>query len=310
MELNLLSSILRELILEHDRVSLPGMGSFIAEMAPSVFSDRAMVIHPPFRRILFRTSEVWNDGLLESRYAAERGIKEQEASAEIAEFVKKLKAELNVAKSYKLPDFGSMRATEQNDYFFVAEKGLFNYLEGFGLEPINIKVLNKKGTLETLTGKPEPFNYPKDSDIISDEAKPIKKEIPDVQESVEIKAENTERVVNAENVVSTENDIAVVIDESREESPAQLTTELADEDVKVEMPPVTPQENDKIEDDLKEVTAPNNSKFVRKFIIIISAVFFVIVIIALLFIFKDELRPFWEWLLYTQEERDILKSIK
>ena len=47
-------------------VSLPGMGGFIAELAPSVFSDRATVIHPPYRRILFRTSEVWNDGVLEA----------------------------------------------------------------------------------------------------------------------------------------------------------------------------------------------------------------------------------------------------
>ena len=165
MELNLLSSILRELILEHDRVSLPGMGSFIAEMAPSVFSDKAMVIHPPFRRILFRTAEVWNDGLLESRFAAERGINENEATAEISVFVKMMKIELNSTKHYKIPDFGSMRATEQNDYFFVAEKGLFNYLEGFGLEPLNLKVLNKKGAVETLTGKPVPFDIPKEPEL-------------------------------------------------------------------------------------------------------------------------------------------------
>ncbi len=301
MELNLISSILRELILEHDRVSLPGMGSFIAEMAPSVFSDRAMVIHPPYRRILFRTAEVWNDGLLENRYAIERGISINDASAEIAEFVKWLKTELNASKSYKIPDFGTMRATEQNDYFFVADKGLFNYPEGFGLEPINLKVLSKKGVVETLTGKSVPFSIPPDgaSTDVSDVQKPMAK----TEEKPEITVEANDEV-KPELISETTSELkpdsqeSTKMTESEKNKPQKPTVIIEALEVDTKLP-------DKVAND----KTGSSSKFVRRFIVILSIILLVITVIALLFIFKDDLRPFWEWLLYTKEEREILHEL-
>lgn len=335
-----MSSILRELILEHDRVSLPGMGSFIAEMAPSVFSDKAMVIHPPFRRILFRTSEVWNDGLLESRYAAERGISDSEATAEISVFVKMMKIELNSTKHYKIPDFGSMRATEQNDYFFVAEKGLFNYLEGFGLEPLNLKVLNKRGAVETLTGKSTPFDIPKETEQPVREADPanaankedLTHDAPQVEDKEtqiitpvvtpkenqkESKKSSSEEGKKTTTLADKEKPAAV--SEMEEEREKGVNIEKVVKGKKAEKVEIV--ENDvkdekvkkaeivqKSEKDVKNVKNEKSSKFVKRFVLILATIFMIIVIVALLFIFKDEMRPFWEWLLYTQEEREILRA--
>jgi hypothetical protein len=336
MELNLLSSILRELILEHDRVSLPGMGSFIAEMAPSVFSDKAMVIHPPFRRILFRTSEVWNDGLLESRYAAERGISDSEATAEISVFVKMMKIELNSTKHYKIPDFGSMRATEQNDYFFVAEKGLFNYLEGFGLEPLNLKVLNRRGAVETLTGKSTPFDIPKETEqpvreadtahaSINEESTQDAPQIEDKETQIitpvvtpkenqkESKKSSSEEGKKTTTLADKEKPAAV--SEMEEEREKGVNIEKVVRGKKAEKADIV--ENDakgakdekvkKAEMVQKSEKVKKSSKFVKRFVLILATIFMIIVIVALLFIFKDEMKPFWEWLLYTQEEREILR---
>lgn len=324
MELNLLSSILRELILEHDRVSLPGMGSFIAEMAPSVFSDKAMVIHPPFRRILFRTSEVWNDELLESRYAAERGISENEATAEISVFVKMMKIELNSTKHYKIPDFGSMRATEQNDYFFVAEKGLFNYLEGFGLEPQTLKVLNRRGTVETLTGKPVPFNIPKEPELPEEKGDVMiigeNQQVKDNKTFKEAKeTEKSGRVNATEEEVKKEEDDNKEIKEVLTKEGLKKTVNEKQKEVQVESQMVSSQASSVASEKPKVIseksvnikkpeTNEKNSKFVKRFVLILSTVFLIIVIVALLIIFKDEMRPFWEWLLYTQEEREILHA--
>lgn len=153
MDLNTLSRLLKELILTHDRVSLPGMGSFMAELAPSVFSDRALVIHPPFRRLLFRTSEAWNDELLENLYAQEMKIDLLDAKGRIQSFLNSFKNELNSKKILIIPDFGTMKATDQNDYFFVAEKELFIYPDAYGLKPINVKILAKPGQIEELNYK-------------------------------------------------------------------------------------------------------------------------------------------------------------
>ena len=40
MDIDLLSKMVKELILDNDRVVLPGLGSFVAEVVPSTFSDK------------------------------------------------------------------------------------------------------------------------------------------------------------------------------------------------------------------------------------------------------------------------------
>ena len=40
MDIDLLSKMVKELILDNDRVVLPGLGCFVAEMVPSTFSDK------------------------------------------------------------------------------------------------------------------------------------------------------------------------------------------------------------------------------------------------------------------------------
>lgn len=153
MNINILSELLRELVMEHDRVSLPGMGSFIAEHAPSVFSDKATVLHPPFRRILFRSKEVWNDGILAARYAEVMNIGEEAALEEIEIFTGKARFDIEANRSLELPGLGSIRLNERNGYSFVIDKDSFISKSGYGLEPVNIKILAKQGSIEQIRAR-------------------------------------------------------------------------------------------------------------------------------------------------------------
>ena len=54
MDIDLLSKMVRQLILEHDKVFLPGLGAFVAEIVPSTFSDKGYTVNPPYRRLSFR----------------------------------------------------------------------------------------------------------------------------------------------------------------------------------------------------------------------------------------------------------------
>lgn len=319
MDLELISKILKALILENDRVSLPGMGSFIAEMAPSVFSDRARVIHPPFRRILFRPSEIWNDQLLEKEYAANKGVSEEEARRDISELVKSLKSELNVAKSVRIPEFGTMRATEQNDYFFVADKDLFNYTETFGLKPVNVKLMPKRGQVEELTGKPVPNFFHKEShDPLIREIQHGRLLTPTVHEPV------------IEDVVLSQPDIEP---ESADPQPAQIEEVVQTKEVSHSEHSQTDETQPLVTDESQplvsehhpaskpakyaEIVSPKNDeskkrdsgKFVKRVIVTLAVIFTVIVAIVLLYVFKDELRPFWEWILYNKEERELLRNV-
>lgn len=292
MDLDLLSKILQELVLEHDRVSLPGMGSFIAEKAPSVFSDSARVIHPPFRRILFRPSEIWNDQLLENKYAQEKGCDIEVAKSEIATFIKSLREDLGENKSYRIPNFGTMRATEQNDYFFVADKELFNYVETFGLGPVNIKFLPRRGEVESLSGKPQSNFFKKDiREILSSSI------ILPEEESFSIEEEpfSQENELSSQEKASTEESNEEGSQEEASQEDASQEDAIQTEQVQEEKPVV-------------QEELSNQDRFIKKFVIIFSAILLIILIIVLLVVFKDDLRPFWEWILYNKEEREFLKT--
>ena len=58
MDINLFSKCVKELIVENDRVDVPYLGSFTAEMQPATYSDRQTTIHPPYRKMSFHKAEI------------------------------------------------------------------------------------------------------------------------------------------------------------------------------------------------------------------------------------------------------------
>ena len=59
MDIDLLAKMVKELIVAHDQVGLPGVGTFVAEMIPATFSDKGFTINPPYRRLSFYPSRDW-----------------------------------------------------------------------------------------------------------------------------------------------------------------------------------------------------------------------------------------------------------
>ena len=153
MDIQLISELIKELIIENDRVSLPGMGSFVVEPAPSVFSDKATILHPPFRRVLFRSKETWNDGLLEERYSQKSGLKPEKAKIELGLFIASVNTELDIKKRVDFPELGYMRINEWGTTSFVVDQDLFISKDSFGLEPIKLKILEKEGSVEQLKSR-------------------------------------------------------------------------------------------------------------------------------------------------------------
>ena len=57
----------------------------------------------------------------------------------IIDFVKELRSILHTKKTVVFPGLGRLRATRENNAFFVADEDLDIYPAGFGLEPISLK---------------------------------------------------------------------------------------------------------------------------------------------------------------------------
>lgn len=138
MDIDLLSKMVKELILDNDKVVLPGLGAFVAEMVPSTFSDKGYTINPPYRRLYFRSKPDEGD-LLAKFYASSNEVDFNVADKAIKDFISELKSILYVKKTIVFPGLGRMRATKENAVFFVADEDLDIYPEGLGLEPISLK---------------------------------------------------------------------------------------------------------------------------------------------------------------------------
>ena len=138
MDIDFLAKMVKELLLDNDKVALPGLGSFVAEMAPSVFSDRGYTINPPYRKLSFREN-VEQDDLLVKFFAVSAGITEDESRTVLTAFIAEMRDVLNRQKTIIFPELGRLRATKENNYFFVADEDMDIYPDGLGLEPVSLK---------------------------------------------------------------------------------------------------------------------------------------------------------------------------
>ena len=134
----MLSKMVKELILDSDEVVLPGLGAFRAEIVPASFSDKGYTINPPYRRMFFRSKPDQGDSLA-LFYASSNNVSVEVASRIIRDFVSDLRSVLYERKTVILPGLGRLRATKENNVFFVADENLDIYPEGFALEAISLK---------------------------------------------------------------------------------------------------------------------------------------------------------------------------
>lgn len=138
MDIELLAKMVGELILDHDEVALPGLGTFVAEMVPASFSNKGFTINPPYRKLSFRQREAGDRSLIEF-YSRANKVDEKAAERMIAQFVSELRMDLTSKKMVVFPRLGKLRATKENHFFFVPDEDLSIYPEGFGLVPVSLK---------------------------------------------------------------------------------------------------------------------------------------------------------------------------
>lgn len=140
MDIDLLSRIVKELITDHDKVGLPGLGTFVAEVVPASFSDKGYTINPPYRRLSFHPDNTEAD-LLVKFYSDSNHVPLEASRVYITEFLSELKQVLIQRKTVIFPGLGRLRATKENNFFFVPDEDLDIYPEGFGLQPVSMKYI-------------------------------------------------------------------------------------------------------------------------------------------------------------------------
>ena len=206
MNVDLLSQMVYDLILGNDRVTLPGVGTFVAEMVPATFTDRGYTINPPYRKLSFRSSGP-ADTLLVDLYAASANVSKEVAGRVLGEFLSEMKAVLFTKKTVVFPGLGRLRATRENNIFFVADESLDIFPEGFGLEPLSLKA--RRETVEDISRSVEQLGEILNGPAVEAVAEPVAEAVAEpvaeavaeaVAEPVEVEAVTEPEVAEPEPV--------------------------------------------------------------------------------------------------------------
>lgn len=280
MDQILLSSLLQKLVIDNEKVCLPGMGSFVAEEIPSVFLDGGKSITPPGRRILFKSSLMLNDGLLETEYAAAKELPLPQAREMLMEEIAGLRGELEEKEEAELPGFGVFRKREAGQYFFVTDRNFVAAPDSYGLETLTLKIKTEPAATEE--GNRDIENIPKKD------------------ESGTVDRPSGEPYAEGEDIPEQEDSG----DTSVETSPADsLSGEGKNPEPENSLPnqekvggPVSKQAE----------TAGKKRKKSRIWTTVLWIVGILVIAILLVYIFRDSLRPLLEKILYSREELDIL----
>ena len=302
MDIDLLAKMVKELILDNDRVVLPGLGAFVAEVVPSTFSDRGYTINPPYRKLYFRAKP--DEGReLADFYARSNNIAPEIADKIIGDFVSELKDVLFAKKTVVFPGLGRLRATKENAVFFVADEDLDIYPEGFALEPVSLKTHVE--TPEDITAVVADLKAVIEEEIVVEE--PLQEQPAVDEASVEETAVEEEVTATGETVEEAPEE-ETFTEESLGEEPAE---EPEEETIEAE-PAVEPAVEPVVEPETAEVTENIPAKKCSFWKTLGKVLLWLIIAAALLlgaFIAVSRYQPqLLDSILYTPEELEIING--
>lgn len=271
-----LSNLLRQLLSENDKVSLPGMGHFVIVDIPSELINGGKAITPPSKKIVFESSDGDSDKLLVLAYCRERGISENDAAKELSELLRQFKKELVDNAGAEIPGFGRIAFGAGGSFVFEADDSFDVAADSYCLETLPLKIMNDQ--------------------------QPVKEEF--VIDSMDIEMADPEE--NEQPLETVEKEVAVVSEklEKPEAYEESVTSEEPEESAEQEKPAEI------VEQPVRETLVAEPEKRKCRWLLWVAAfVGILIILVILVFLFKEELMPLLEKLLYSKEELEILQKV-
>ena len=307
-----MSKMIKELILENDRVVLPGLGCFVAEMVPAAFSDKGYTINPPYRRLSFRSKPDMGDELIDF-YVEANGLDREVACRILGEFIRELRQIIFAKKVIVLPGLGRLRATKENNLFFIPDEDLDIYPAGLGLEPISLKshVETPQEVSAAISGLKSIMEEVAEGAKTGDAA--AEEEVAEEEVTEEVAEETVEEVVDevtAEEVLAEDEaeDEAEVVEAEVVEAEA-AEEETAEED-KVSEADTEEEIEEKVEDTEVAVEKPKRSAG-RKVLIALGVALATAAVLLGAYVGLSRLNPeIFDSILYSAEELEILNYRK
>ena len=163
---------LRQLLLEHDCVTLPGFGALLAEPVPARIHPVRHTLSPPARRVVFSERLRHDDGLLTAAVARSLGLAEvgeaQTARVAVRSFTEELRAALRQHRAAELRGLGTLRQPTEADpiRFEALEPGYLPLAASFGLPELVSRPV-------ALTDRARATRYVPDSGSVIPQLRPV-----------------------------------------------------------------------------------------------------------------------------------------
>ena len=161
MTIESFTSCLEEFIMEHDRLLVPGLGSFTAGLQAATISDNGFTINPPYRKLEFIYGEDLGIGENEQYdylYSIKEKMDLEKVREELAEMISEIKREVEANSLVELPGLGKLRSLGDGHLFFVMDKDAQIYPEGFALSSVSLK--NRVSGIPAVVAVPKPVEQP------------------------------------------------------------------------------------------------------------------------------------------------------
>ena len=311
MDIDLLSKMVKELILDDDKVVLPGLGCFVAEIVPAYFSDKGYTINPPYRKLYFRARPDEGDALIDF-YAKSNDVSYEVAEKIIKDFIAELKSILLSKKVVVFPGLGRLRATKENNVFFIADEDLDIYPEGFGLKPVSLKTHTETAAevsaavadlKSMLAAEPDPT--PEQEPVEEPDQTPAPEpEVVEEPEQVEEpeSAEELEPVEDPEPVEEPEPEIEILV-EPMPEPEMEPEQEPETEPEPEPEPEIVPEPLPEKEPEVPVTQKKSGMKWGKLMLVLLI----ILVVLVAAYMAVGRLCPEWiDQFLYTPEELEIL----
>ncbi|WP_020534382.1 SPOR domain-containing protein [Lewinella cohaerens] len=149
-----LGKYIADLLYQHDRLNIPGLGSFELTHAPALVDQVQGQVSAPTKAVRFNENLVLDDGILIDYLQQQNGWTLSTTQEWLRTRVEGIKKSLAQKEIVEIPGVGRFFRNFEQQLQFVAESENFN-IESFGLQPVRGQLVQRSRVEKIPASKPQ-----------------------------------------------------------------------------------------------------------------------------------------------------------
>jgi nucleoid DNA-binding protein len=128
---------IKELLILHDCVILPGLGGFVANYRSAEINEMLKIISPPSKSILFNRNIYYNDGLLIGHICGKTGMGYKDVEIQVQGYIEKILKTTGSGTKFTIDELGFFFNDKEKKLQFQAEPGMNFLIESYSLHDVH-----------------------------------------------------------------------------------------------------------------------------------------------------------------------------